>query len=33
MLDRKKGFDIIDSDELFHLMHNPHYTEWKEKRD
>ena len=33
MLDRKKGFDIIDSEELYHLMHNQYYAEWKEKRD
>ena len=33
MLDRKKGFDILDSDELYHLIYNPYYAEWKEKRD
>ena len=33
MLDRRKGFDIIESEELYHMMHNPYYNEWKEKRD
>ena len=33
MLERKKGFDVIESDELFQLLYNPHYQEWKAKRE
>ena len=27
MLERKKGFDVIESEELFQLLYNPHYPE------
>jgi hypothetical protein len=32
MLQRKKGLDIIDGEELFHLLYNPYYQDWKSKR-
>lgn len=33
MLQRKKGFDIMDGVELFQLLHSPNFNEWKAKRD
>ena len=32
MLQRKKGLDIIDGEELFHQLSNPYYQDWKSKR-
>jgi hypothetical protein len=32
MLSRKKGFEVIDAEELFHQMHNPYYENWKIKK-
>lgn len=32
MLQNKKGLDVIDADELFHLLSNQYYHEWKSKR-
>lgn len=32
MLERKKGFDVIDAEELFHQMHNPYFDQWKLKK-
>jgi hypothetical protein len=28
---KKKGFDVIDGKELFHLHYNPFYDDWKKK--
>ena len=33
MLQRKKGFDVIESEELFQQLYNPYFKEWKLKRD
>ena len=33
MLERKKGFDILEGEDLFHKMYNPFYQDWKEKRE
>lgn len=33
MLERKKGFDVIESEELFQLLYNPHHQEWKAARE
>ena len=32
MASRKKGFDVIDAEELFHQMHNPFFDSWKSKK-
>ena len=32
MTQKKKGFDVVDGEELFHMLHNPYYNDWKEKR-
>ena len=32
MLSRKKGFEVIDAEELFHQMYNPYYESWKLKK-
>lgn len=29
MLQKKKGIDVIDGEELFHLLYNPNFNEWK----
>ena len=29
MLHKKKGFEILEGEELFHLLYNPYYNEWK----
>ena len=31
-LKRKKGIDVPDGEELFHMLYNPHFNEWKSKR-
>lgn len=33
MLLKKKGFDLIDGEDLFHLLYNPFYNEWKAKNE
>jgi len=33
MLLKKKGFDLIGGEELFHLLYNPFYNEWKTKKE
>lgn len=32
MIQRKKGLDIVDGEELFHLLSNPYYHDWTSKR-
>jgi hypothetical protein len=32
MMSRKKGFDIIDAEELYHMMYNPYFESWKQKK-
>tara|TARA_B110000285_G_C14741450_1_gene430971 strand:+ start:366 stop:542 length:177 start_codon:yes stop_codon:yes gene_type:complete len=32
MLQNKKGLDVMDADELFHLLTDQYYPEWKSKR-
>ena len=29
MLQKKKGIDVIEGEELFHLLYNPNFNEWK----
>lgn len=31
-LNRKKGLDVPDGEELFHKLYNPFYTEWLMRR-
>ena len=33
MLLLKKGFDVIEGEELYHLIYNPFYNDWKIKKD
>jgi hypothetical protein len=33
MLLKKKGFNVIDGEELYHLLYNPYYNEWKIKKE
>lgn len=32
MLVKKQGLNILDGEELFHLLYNPYYTEWNSKK-
>jgi len=32
MASRKKGFDVIDAEELYHQLYNPYYESWKSKK-
>lgn len=32
ILKRKKGFNILDGEEMFHMLYNKYYEEWKSKR-
>lgn len=31
-LERKKGLDVIDGEELFHQLYNPYFKDWKQKK-
>ena len=33
MLQKKKGIDVIEGEELFHLLYNPNFNEWKAIKD
>jgi hypothetical protein len=33
MIQKKNGFDVLDGEELFHLLYNPFYNEWKAIKD
>ena len=32
MASRKKGFDVIDAEELYHQLYNPYFESWKLKK-
>ena len=29
---KRKGFDVVDAEDLFHIMFNPYYESWKSKK-
>jgi hypothetical protein len=33
IIQKKNGFDVLDGEELFHLLYNPFYNEWKAIKD
>ena len=33
MLQKKKGIDVIEGEELFNLLYNPNFNEWKAIKD
>jgi len=32
LLAKHQGLEITEGEDLFHLLYNPHYTQWRQKR-